>query len=80
MTFSPDEHGQSVYRNISSSQLLETTIQNRESHLADTGSLVVETGKRTGRSPKERTMVQEPNTSEVIDWEVVSQPFEVSAV
>lgn len=70
------DSGQSVLRNLPVSQLIEIAILNREGHLADTGALVVETGRRTGRSPKDRFIVQEPSTADAIDWGAVNQPFD----
>jgi len=79
MTSPSDIIDQTVHRNLSSSQLIEIALQNREGRLSDTGALVVETGERTGRSPKDRFIVQEPSTSDVIDWGAVNQPFEQDA-
>ncbi|MDP1757316.1 MAG: phosphoenolpyruvate carboxykinase (ATP), partial [Pseudohongiella sp.] len=70
------ENKRTVYRNLAPSQLIEMAVQRQEGRLADNGALVVETGKRTGRSPKDRFIVREAGSENQIDWGVVNQPFE----
>ena len=67
-----------TYSNLSSAQLAEQSILRNEGHFASNGAIVVETGARTGRSPKDRFIVDEPSTSEFIDWGNVNQPIDAS--
>lgn len=79
MTLAATETSQTVYRNLPASKLIEIALGNHEGRLADNGALVVETGKRTGRSPKDRFIVQEPSTADYIEWGSVNQPFDSAA-
>jgi phosphoenolpyruvate carboxykinase (ATP) len=65
-----------TFNNLSSAQLAEQSILRDEGHFASNGAIVVETGARTGRSPKDRFIVDEPSTSESIDWGEVNQPID----
>ncbi|AWL10633.1 Phosphoenolpyruvate carboxykinase (ATP) [Saliniradius amylolyticus] len=61
---------------LNRSELIEAAVQRGEGKLADNGALVVETGERTGRSPKDRFIVKEHQTEQDIEWGAVNQPFE----
>src|SRR5690606_21045241 len=70
------DNKRTIYRNLSPAQLVEMAVQRQEGRLADNGALVVETGRRSGRSPKDRFIVKEPGTEHLIDWGAVNQPID----
>jgi phosphoenolpyruvate carboxykinase (ATP) len=64
-----------VYNNLSVSKLVEAALERKEGELSSSGALRAFTGKYTGRSPKDRFIVQEPSTMSDIDWGTVNQPI-----
>ncbi len=55
--------------------LVEEAIKNGEGLLADSGALAADTGKFTGRAPKDRFIVTDDNTADSIDWGEINQPI-----
>jgi phosphoenolpyruvate carboxykinase (ATP) len=57
-----------LYSNLSVPDLVEFSIQRKEAILSNTGSLSVQTGKFTGRSPDDRYIVQDNITKKTVNW------------
>jgi len=64
-----------IQRNLSTPKLVEAALRNNEGLLSSRGALVSETGKRTGRSPKDKFTVKDAVTANKVAWGAVNQPF-----
>ena len=64
-----------VHRNLHAAQLVEAALRRGEAELGARGSLVAETGKRTGRSPKDKFLVRDAVTENKVDWGSVNLPI-----
>lgn len=64
-----------VYRNLSPAQLTEEALRKGEGVLSDTGALVVKTGKYTGRSAKDKFIVDTEGVHDQIAWGSVNVPM-----
>ena len=72
---SPASTIEATYRNLSTAELYEHAIRNGEGIVRAHGSLVVRTGKHTGRSPKDKFVVREPSSAGKVWWGSVNQPL-----
>ncbi|HKB33916.1 MAG TPA: phosphoenolpyruvate carboxykinase (ATP) [Candidatus Dormibacteraeota bacterium] len=61
-------------RNLSPAALYEHAIRRNEAVIVSTGALTAETGKHTGRSPKDKFFVKEPTSQDAIWWQA-NQPI-----
>ena len=63
-----------TFTQLSPASLIQKAVANGEGTLANSGALNVITGARTGRSPLDRFVVQEPSTADQIEWGAVNRP------
>lgn len=61
--------------NLSASELIDIALARGEGELAANQALVVKTGARTGRSPKDRFIVRDETTEAAVDWNNINQGF-----
>jgi len=64
-----------VHRNLFPAALVEAALRRGEAELAAGGSLVAGTGKRTGRSPKDKFTIKDAVTENRVAWGSANQPF-----
>jgi len=64
-----------IYWQLHTPQLVEESLRRQEGYIAHMGALVVHTGDQTGRSPKDKYVVDEPGSSDHIWWGSVNQKF-----
>ena len=65
-----------VHWNLSPSALTEITVQKGMGRIASSGALAINTGKFTGRSPKDRFIVKDEITQDSVWWGDINIPFE----
>lgn len=65
-----------VMWNLTPAELIEEALANGEGNLTDTGALMCDTGKFTGRSPKDRFIVKDDYTNEDVWWGDINIPFD----
>jgi len=65
-----------VHYQLSPSELAEQTLLRGEGVLNDTGALLINTGKFTGRSPKDKFTVKDAVTENAVHWNDFNIPFE----
>lgn len=68
--------GHNVHTQLTVAELVEQATRRGEAVLTADGAVRAETGKYTGRSPKDKFIVEEPSTKDRIDWGPVNRPFD----
>ena len=61
---------------LTTTQLYNKILDNNEGELTELGAINALTGQYTGRSPKDKFIVNEPSYRDTIDWGSINQPIE----
>ena len=61
--------------NLTTAPLVEHAVRRGEGQLTKDGALLVDTGKFTGRSVKDKFVVRDATTEETINWGKINQPM-----
>ncbi len=67
--------GKNVNLQLSVPQLVEKATARGEAQLTADGAVTAQTGKYTGRSPKDKYIVEEASSKDKIDWGSVNRPI-----
>ncbi|HTN09554.1 MAG TPA: phosphoenolpyruvate carboxykinase (ATP), partial [Acetobacteraceae bacterium] len=62
-----------VHANLVAASLTALAVQRREGSLSEDGALMVRTGVHTGRSARDKFVVDEPDSTAEVDWGTVNQ-------
>lgn len=65
-----------LFVNLDNTELLNESIAHREGRLTSTGALAVTTGTFTGRSPRDKYIVEEPSSRDDVWWGAVNHPVQ----
>jgi len=68
-----------VHENLPPARLVEAAVRRREGMLTENGALVAKTGKRTGRSPKDKFVVEDDLTRHEVAWGPTNRAFSPEA-
>ncbi|MEE2925054.1 MAG: phosphoenolpyruvate carboxykinase (ATP) [bacterium] len=77
-TINLDQYGikqPQVFRNLSPSNAYEIAIKLENGEIASSGALLINSGEKTGRSPKDKRLVDEESSRENIWWGDVNIPI-----
>ncbi len=64
-----------IYWNLTTAPLVEQAVKRGEGEMTKDGALLVDTGKFTGRSVKDKYIVRNSTTEKTINWGAINQPM-----
>ena len=65
----------SAHYQLSADQLISKTVEENQGTISSTGALIIKTGKFTGRSAKDRDIVKDDITTDLVWWGDINIPF-----
>ncbi len=68
-------HQATEYWNLNPEELVEHSIKKDLGKITNSGAITINTGKFTGRSPKDRFIVKDDYTAGTVDWNEINMPF-----
>jgi phosphoenolpyruvate carboxykinase (ATP) len=69
--------GARIMWNLATAPLVEHSVRRGEGQLTKDGALLVDTGRFTGRSVKDKFVVRDATTEDTINWGAINQPMSV---
>ena len=72
--------GATIHWNLTTAPLVEQAVARGEGKLTRHGALLVDTGKFTGRSVKDKFIVRDAETESTINWGPIDQPCSSSPI
>ncbi|RFS24587.1 phosphoenolpyruvate carboxykinase (ATP) [Chitinophaga silvatica] len=69
------ENASRVFYQLSPEELAEQTVARKQGVYANSGALAVNTGKYTGRSPKDKFIVKDAITTNTVNWNDFNNPI-----
>ncbi|MDB4921650.1 phosphoenolpyruvate carboxykinase (ATP) [Mucilaginibacter sp.] len=70
------DRARTVFYQLNAAELVDAALKRDEGVLADTGALAIDTGEFTGRSPKDRFIVEDDITRDSVWWGKVNIKFD----
>src|ERR1700761_2967024 len=67
-----------IYYQLNPAELVEEALRRNEGVLADSGALAIDTGEFTGRSPKDRFIVEDEINREAVWWGRINIKFDAA--
>jgi phosphoenolpyruvate carboxykinase (ATP) len=73
------ENPEQVHWNLTTPALYEEAVRRHEGLIAQAGPIVFHTGRHTGRSPKDKFIVRNPQSERDVAWGATNQPIDPDA-